>query len=371
MYTKAMPLERKLCQDIIVNYPRALEDPDLFGIEVELEGKKVKTNKPPILEHWAMHPDNSLRVHLPDAEAIEYVLRQPYNYKSTYHAMKLLFDHLNSPGVEVFPSYRTSIHVHLSCVADTYRTIFNFMTLAVIFDELLVSQNGKHRIGNNFCLRSRDAEGQIEDVIKSIELNGTFCNLNGHNRYSAINFVSLLKYGTIEFRSLECTTDFDRLVHWVNTLHRLRTMARTYKDPQEIIQSFSLMSGPEFITHVLGEYAFKYMKVDGWEALLQQGMRLAQDLAYCSKWVAQDPKSKPKTDEYDPWTPKPKGKVKKNPFANWNPGEPIPNMQNLPAGAAGMQVDNPQWFNQVVFAEQQPPVQAVEVNLDPIEDEWG
>lgn len=306
MYIKPMPLDRQLHCDLMTQYDNVLKTPDLFGLEVELEGVKIKTNKAPISNYWGQHVDNSLRALGINDEAIEYVLIQPNDLKNTYEAVKALFDYLNSPGVVVYDSYRTSIHVHLSCMLETHRTIYNFMTLAMIFDELLVSQNGAHRIGNNFCLRTKDAQGQVEDVIASVQTNGSFFGINGQHRYSSVNFVSLLKFGTIEFRSMECMTDIKRMVHWIDTLQRLKVMARTYADPQEIIRSFSQKSGLEFVYHILGPCAEKYAAVPNWERMLQHGMRLAQDLAYCSKWVAheqgeQEPPSKPKVAK------KPKG----------------------------------------------------------------
>lgn len=286
MYAKPMPLDRKLRDDVPIQFANTLEVPDLFGVEVELEGKKIKTMKPEIQTYWAQHSDNSLRIKTPEDEAIEYVLRSPMDYDSTMSAIQGLFGHLNSPGVEVYESYRTSIHVHVSCVLETHRTIYNFMTLAVLFDELLTSQNGRHRVGNNFCLRAKDAQGQVEDVIFSTEQHGSFLELNANQRYSSINFVSLLKFGTIEFRSLECTTDFGRVKHWIDTLARLKKVARAYENPQAIIREFSLMSPSDFLEMVLGPQANKYRATEGWDTMLQHGMRLAQDLAYCSNWQA-------------------------------------------------------------------------------------
>lgn len=324
MYSKPMPLDRKLKDDIAVNYHNTLEIPDLFGVEVELEGKKIKTMKPEVHLLWAQHGDNSLRAKKEGDEATEYVLRQPMDYGGTMEAIQALFGHLNSPGVEVYDSYRTSIHVHVSCVLETHRTIYNFMTLAVLFDELLTSQNGRHRAGNNFCLRSKDAQGQVEDVIFSTEQNGSFLGLDANKRYSSINFVSLLKFGTIEFRSLECTTDFGRVKHWIDTLARLKKVARAYENPQAIIREFSLMSHSDFLEMVLGPQADKYRATKGWDTMLQQGMRLGQDLAYCSNWQIMKAgekyagvKKKLKYNEiFNPAQP---AQYEEAPPPNWNP----------------------------------------------------
>lgn len=284
MYTRQMHLDEELYRDIQV-HPNALDNKDAFGVEIELEGRNLRNVSQAFMLVWDQHNDGSLRVNRPDGDAVEFVFRQPYNLEATYGALKLMFEHLNRPGVEVFPSYRTSIHVHVNCAMETFRTLYNFITLSIIFDELLVSQNGDHRIGNNFCLRAKDAQGQIEELAQSINAHGNIYGLNGQHRYSSINFVSLLKFGTIEFRSLECTTDYERVKHWIDTLQRLKEASRGFEDPQDIMRCFSRMSPKEFLYSVLGGYAHKYAQVDGYEAMLQDGMRLAQDFAFSSKWL--------------------------------------------------------------------------------------
>jgi hypothetical protein len=221
--SKAIPLDKTL-KEIYPDHFMHNPVQDAFGVEIELEGIGIVTGRPDIMEYWVGHHDGSLRVFKENAQAIEYTFRTPLNYKLTCSGIKILFDYLNTnPGTQVFESYRTSIHVHVNCLSETFRTIVNYMTLCIIFDELLVSQNGSMREGNNFCLRSRDAEGQIAELIKSISGFGNLGGLHPNHRYSSTNFSSLLKFGTVEFRSLECTTDTKRLIGlMLSRLSRLR-----------------------------------------------------------------------------------------------------------------------------------------------------
>lgn len=281
MFTNAMRLDQILGQDIHVNL-NATKYPDAYGVEVELEGANVADAGFEVLELWLPHHDQSLRNH--HGQAIEYVFRGPYDMAKTELAINRLFDFLNTPPVKVAPSYRTSIHVHVNFAAETYRTIYNFICLSIVLDELLVSQNGDHRIGNNFCLRARDAMGQTNSITKSIENGNEFFGINQNERYSSINFASLLKFGTVEFRSLECTTHKGRLLHWINTLAHIKKVSKTFKDPSEIISAFSRMGEKEFLYMVLGPYAIKYSTVVNFESMLRYGMRIAQDFAYCSEW---------------------------------------------------------------------------------------
>jgi len=259
------------------------QTPDAFGIEVELEGQNL--NAPiSVQTFWTPHHDGSLRKFKHGDYAIEFVSRQPYPYLMTQKSINVLFSWLNSPEVKVYESYRTSIHVHVNYAMETYRTIYNAMTLSLILDELLVSQNGEHRIGNNFCLRAKDAMGQVIDLIRSIERGHNFFDLSANDRYSSINFAALLKFGSIEYRSLECTTHEGRLMHWIRTLQYIKDSARLYKNPTEIIQQFSQKGPYDFLQDVLSSSALKYFNVPGFYNMLFNGMRIAQDFAYCSDW---------------------------------------------------------------------------------------
>jgi len=282
MLTKRMKLDDTLTRHIPI--ANAASVTDVFGIEVELEGKNIMSPEERVKILWAQHNDGSLRKIVPGSQAVEYVSRSPYNLKNTEKAIQLLFGYLTGPGVEVFDSYRTSIHVHVNYSQESFRTIYNSMVLSVILDELLVSQNGEHRVGNNFCFRAKDAMGQIVELVNSISQGSDFFGIQQNNRYSSINFASLLKFGSIEYRSLECTLHEGRLMHWIGTLQQIKERARTFQNPTAIIQQFSMMDSTEFLKNSLGPYAIKYLKVAGFEEMLRDGMRIAQDLAFCSAW---------------------------------------------------------------------------------------
>ena len=278
----------------------SVKEPDFFGVEVELEGNNIVDRNGLLNMYWAAHNDGSLRVRNLGDEAIEYVFRAPLSKAETEAALKMLCAFLNMPNRKVYESYRTSIHVHVNCLQETLGTILNYITIATILDELLVSQNGEHRIGNNFCLRMRDAEGVLRDLIGSLEAHGHIHGIHGNERYSSVNLASLTKFGTIEFRSLECTTDYDRIMHWVNTLQAMKEAARGYRDPTKVIEEFSMMGPERFLRKVLGPYADRYVNVPDLQRILYNGMRLAQDVAYVADWELKEELEKPK--------PKPRGK---------------------------------------------------------------
>lgn len=282
MFTGKMNLSDKLANHIHIQ--DAAKVADVFGIEVELEGKNILKANDDVLLYWTQHNDGSLRKLLPGDETIEYVSRVPYDMKTTEKAVGILFKYLTKAPAQVYESYRTSIHVHVNFGQETFRTIYNFMTLSLLLDELLTSQNGDHRIGNNFCLRAKDAMGQVVALTTSIEQSNGFFNIQANERYSSINFASLMKFGSVEFRSLECTTHEGRLMHWIGTLNRIKQRSKEYTNPVEIIQQFSMLGPRAFLASTLGPFALKYLNVPGMEDMLHNGMRIAQDFAYCSAW---------------------------------------------------------------------------------------
>lgn len=288
MYKGNMMMDTLLKEHVPLNNS-AVVNPDAYGIEVELEGVNIipknKLTFTNITNYWGTHADGSLRKLAPEDECLEYVSRRPFNLKETVAAIDLLFDYLNSPGVTVHDSYRTSIHVHVNCGMEPLRVIYNFITLCLILDELLVSQNGDHRIGNNFCLRAKDALGQVNSLITSIENGQCIFGMHSNERYASINFASLFKFGSIEFRSLECTTNKARLLYWVNTLGRIKDVSRGFSNPVEIISKYSQQGPVEFLNFILGPFAAKYLKVPEFDVMLHDGMRIAQDFAYCSDWT--------------------------------------------------------------------------------------
>lgn len=292
MFTKPMNLDGEVHEDCPV-HPAAYEEKDCFGVEIELEGLHILTEAMSIRKFWGMHNDGSLRANITGraggaGQALEYVSSQPLNRKQTSESLKVLFDFLNKPPVKVFPSYRTSVHVHVNCGREKWRTVYNYITLSIIFDELFSSINGEHRIGNNFCLRFIDAEAPIREMTECMEHSG-YISVPDMMRYSSINFASLKKFGTIEFRSMECTTDLERVEAWISTLQRLKEAARDFQNPVDIIGMFSRYTEHEFASKVLGDGYVQYKHIPNLKAMLRRGMRLAQDFAYSSTWEARGP----------------------------------------------------------------------------------
>lgn len=253
----------------------------LFGVEVEVETQRQIPeffNFPGGHVYWTVTADNSLRVPQ-GGSAVEYVMVKPLRLEPTQKRVDDLYRYLAQ--FQPLDSYRTSVHVHVNYNAVTGKQFLNALILSVIFDEMFVALMRPHRVGNNFCLRIKDAEGWLEGATKALTSPGfNFHKFHGIGRYSSVNLESLAKFGTIEYRSMEFDAhNVDKLKRWLTTLAELRTAAtETFKDPTEISQA--LRQDPAaFLRTALpttGEYYIN--NLSNYRLCMRRGYFLAKDL---------------------------------------------------------------------------------------------
>lgn len=356
-YTKPMPLERPVYESVPVTQSTK-RVPDLFGVEVEVEGAGKLSPLDPV---WTVKEDGSLRANNPGDFAKEFVFAHPLPLADTIKAVELLMSYLTEGNRKVYESERASIHVHMNFAAETARVVYNFITLALIYDELFVSLHAHHRAGNNFCLRAKDAAGQVVRLIASVQGGHGFNNLGSEERYSSINFVSLLKFGTVEFRSMETNTDIRRIIGWIRLIRALKLASRTYKNPVEIISEFSRLGPNQFLMKTMPTTWGLLMK-DDYSAMLQRGVRIAQDFAYCSAWNEGAEEESPQKGKAQPkkpvkgaeWILPPDtfGAAPGGPFKHYfnTAAQPMAPLHKYIVGLQGTAILNPQW----VEAQDQP-----------------
>lgn len=244
------------------------------GIEIEVEGN----NLPVMRKFWRNEEDGSLR-----GESREYVLQRPMSLEEA----KVALDHLDACYVEcntvVHDSVRAGVHVHVNVQALNITQLYNYMTLYLILEEILVKWCGPTREGNLFCLRAGDAEYLMYALREAIE-NRDFAQLvTDQLRYASMNVKALGTYGSLEFRAMRGTRDLGLIYQWAEVLVGLRDKAKLYTDPTDIINGFSEGEVDGFLERVLGEHA-KSFKCEGYQRMLKDGMRRAQDLAFCVNW---------------------------------------------------------------------------------------
>lgn len=250
-------------------------DGDL-GIEIEVEGYRL----PIVKKYWRNEDDGSLK----GPETREYVLKMPVDLAGVAEALNYLEKEYVAHGTVVEESIRAGIHVHVNCQKLTMKELYNFFVVYLILENVLVQWCGGSRVGNLFCLRAQDAENLITK-IKLAAVTSKFRGIFRDNnlRYASMNVKALGDYGSLEFRAMRGTRDFNLVYKWAKTLLGLRGYARQFDSPKRIIEIFSMLGPSGFMQQALGE-EYELFTSDNEEELLWDGVRNAQDVAYCCDW---------------------------------------------------------------------------------------
>lgn len=233
-------------------------------IGLELENEALKEVQWPACRGWDFHNEGSLRGH-----GFEYVQHGPAPIPDTFKLLENLLKVINTSIGKVTNSIRTSTHVHFDCTQYTFLDVINFSCLYWMLEGFLSHYCGESRKGNLFCLRLKDAAaGQIllENAIKSGAPYGVPLMRNDY-RYSSLNFSSLTKFGSLEFRMLRGTNEYGTIANWVNALECIKQYALKFKTPLELRNHFIKdMDARELPRAVLGKdlsQAFEFYLPEG------------------------------------------------------------------------------------------------------------
>ncbi len=245
------------------------------GIEVEAEGENLPTSR---VKGWNCTEDNSLR-----GEAREYVLQKAAKRAEVPALLRTLEAAYEREGTILSNSFRTSVHVHINVQDMPILKWYNFITIYTVLEDILVEFCGQTRAGNLFCLRTKDAE-YVLDALRLSALKRAWGPLHDdHLRYAGLNVKASATYGSLEFRTMRGTGDFDLIQTWVNILLALKDSCDMYGNPKEIVEDMSVQGPDGFFNKILGKYPFLYNRMRHAESILE-GARRIQDLAYCVNW---------------------------------------------------------------------------------------
>lgn len=243
------------------------------GIEIEMEGQNIVLVPP---DGWNVTADGSLRgAH----QAVEYVLSRPVKREDVKRMLESLQSQLTKAKAVIEDSERAGVHVHVNCQQMTTNEVINFGLMYLMFEDMMLKFCGESREGNLFCLSAKDAEYIVASLINSRQ-RMSLRNMQSNNyRYASVNFSSLSKYGSLEFRAMRTPADFRLISMWTHLLLCIKDAAKNYEDPRDIVEQVSAGSVEYFVQQVFGELA-GMIYTPAMEEAVMESVRLIQAVAY-------------------------------------------------------------------------------------------
>lgn len=254
--------------------------PGDVGLEFELEFLKE--------QQWDINPkaweisndEHSLR-----NIGYEITASSPIEMSALDHLVISLCENINAR--KPIECNRTSTHVHLNMLKSTILQVLNCAVVYWLLETPLTRYCGEEREGHHFNLRLKDAEALVPVLCESLESEGSPLDLlTDRVRYAGLNLNALLKFGSLEFRSMRGTTDPSLVLSWTKGLHHLCSVAKTYASPAQVFDSFLACSKEEFVRKFLPEeLANATLATPGYEDMMDESASILCALAYAQDWI--------------------------------------------------------------------------------------
>lgn len=237
----------------------------LMGVEIEVENVGRAGAMPIWPCFWTITEDNSLRNH-----GYEFITH-PLSGVNLIAALQTFFTAL--PAQAHF-SQRTSIHVHMNVRDLNAEQLTTLTVVYLALEKVLYNFVGKDRDKNIFCVplgTTRTTEKLFQSLMR---LKSRIERVQDEQtRYSGLNFGPLFSLGTIEFRQMAGTRDFEKIFTWINLLQCLRkyALAHTLDDTLKTIVGLNTNSlYKNFVLSVFGNHYYKIPVIE--DAAVEQGV---------------------------------------------------------------------------------------------------
>lgn len=228
-------------------YPVCTKD-TLVGVEIEIENFLGVEDEHKLDMIWYTKEDGSLR-----DDGIEWVSYAMPAAKIP-QAIHMLYTNLKE-GWRF--SERCGIHFHLNFRKKKLMDVLNMGVLYLPFEKLLYRLAGEQRYKSIFAVPLQ--ETQTPDLLAEYLQNANlrqFCN--NWDKYSGLNFLPLMAYGSVEARHMSGTKDIHEIVDFLNVLLAIRKYAsdHSFEHIWHEIQPLNNNSQYEwFVQKVLGDWA--------------------------------------------------------------------------------------------------------------------
>lgn len=194
------------------------------GLELEIEGERLPSF---VNEDWDVKADGSLR------GGLEYVFSQPLGSVNTKAALESLAQCFKDNRSVLDYSFRTSTHVHVNVSNLSLDVTKAIIVLFHLFEDEYINFCARSRKSNRFCLGMKDGDGVLHNIRGFLNTNAIPRIDSG--KYSAMNLCTLSTFGTLEFRTLEGTDNWERIYTWVRVLLALRKAGKDLGTPKAVM----------------------------------------------------------------------------------------------------------------------------------------
>lgn len=251
-----------------------------LGIEIEVEGvnrRSLAQQAPAIVQHYFdWHDDNSLH-----DNGQEFTYKSPMFGEDVTESLRSICKFGNEQNWRI--STRCGIHVHMDARDLTRHQLLGLLVYYVIFEPAIFAWVGNDRHANNFCVPWFKYEGSLHDAINILDYMRLSATSGGvsprdiiqlcerYHKYAALNLKALATYGSIEFRHLQTTLDYDQILIWVNILLGIKRAAMDVPEStMTIINEINRFGIDEIARRIFGEPV--------WQIMLEREPDLMQEI---------------------------------------------------------------------------------------------
>lgn len=202
------------------------------GIEYEVEDIYEYKDHALVTRGIIIHKDGSLRSgrYLTEdlGESREFITK-PEDKMGCFLTFKTLFDNLKL-GPNAF-SPRTSIHVHMNVCSMEENNFLTFLYTYAALEPYFFNFVGKERLNNIHCVPL-----DYTFLSKYYKDRNTAKLIGAWSKYTAFNICPVAQQGSVEFRHLYGTNNFEIFKTWIEMIESLFNYAM--KTPLENLEQF-------------------------------------------------------------------------------------------------------------------------------------